>query len=80
MKIAQQTQSSLELMEKEVDGPTRCDVRGMLEKFKVVCTNSSHVRESNTDLDSGFQAMDSGFQVLDSLSLELGFGFSTGED
>ena len=52
---------------------TRCDERDLLERFKVVCTNSSHVRESNTDLDSGFQAMDSGFQVLDSLSMELGF-------
>ena len=52
---------------------TRCDEQDLLERFKVVCTNSSHVRESNTDLDSGFQAMDSGFQVLDSLSMELGF-------
>ena len=52
---------------------TRCAERDLLERFKVVGTNSSHVRESNTDFDSGFQAMDSGFQVLDSLSLELGF-------
>ena len=52
---------------------TRCDERDFLERFKVVCTNSSHVRESNIDLDSGFQAIESGFQILDSLSLELGF-------
>ena len=47
---------------------TRCDERDLLERFKVVGTNSSHVRESNTDFDSGFQAMDSGFQVLDSVT------------
>ena len=35
---------------------------------------SSHVRESKTVLDSGFQAANSGFQMLDSsLSVELGF-------
>ena len=32
----------------------------------IVMNLSSHVRESKTVLDSGFQAVDSGFQILDS--------------
>ena len=35
-------------------------------KLRIQVEEFSHVRESKTGLDSGFQAVDSGFQVLDS--------------
>ena len=38
-------------------------------------SDSPHVRESKTVLDSGFQAVDSGFQLLDSRSYTVELGF-----
>ena len=41
--------------------------------FLLFYDSSPQVKESNTNLDSGFYAVDSGFQVLDSESLDSGF-------
>ena len=47
-----------------------------ITRYQPVFLNfSTHVRESKTFLDSGFNAVDSGFQTLDSRSFSVELGF-----